>query len=123
MYHTTYHGLEKWFVRLFEMLGWIILAIHNNYVTKVKSYIESIDHLKKALEEKITETKSLDQKSDLKNLLYNLKILHRFVHQHIRFVQNKPRQKPSKQLQQTMLKRIGKDLKQQQMMIQRALQQ
>ena len=75
MYYATNHGLENWHKHMFEHLGWMILAKDNGYKTKVKGYLESIDHLENALEERLSLIEEEDRKLDMKILLHNVKIL------------------------------------------------
>lgn len=121
VYHTTYHGLEKWFTHLFEKLGWMILAVHNNHILKAEAYISSIHMLKEALQERIALTTDEDRLIDLENLLININILQKFVQRHFVFVQ---KQQAQQQQQQQLLRqqRQLKQLKQQQQLIQRRQQ-
>lgn len=77
MYYATYHGLHKWYEHVFTHLGWMILARDQGYSTKVKAYIEGINHLHEALNEAIKAYQEEDRKRDLKILLHNVKTLER----------------------------------------------
>lgn len=118
IFHTTYHGLEKWFCSLFEKLGWMILAVHNNNYVKAQSYVSSIQMLKEALKQKITETKEPDRIKDLQNLQYNLRILERFVKQHFVLVKQQQQQK-KQQLPQRILQKVDQVVQQQQQSLQK----
>lgn len=80
MYYATFQGLHEWHKHTFEHLGWMILAKDNNYKTKVKGYLEEIDHLEEALIESI-EIIEEDRKLDLIILLHNVKILKKNAYQ------------------------------------------
>jgi hypothetical protein len=75
MYHTTYHGLERWFVNVFESFGWMMLAKNEKRTIKIKAYKESVKHLHAALRERLAVTTDPVRKMDLENLLHNLAIL------------------------------------------------
>ena len=47
--------------------------------TKIKAYIEGVQHLDAALKEAIENTHDLDRKEDLKMLLHNTRILEKTV--------------------------------------------
>jgi hypothetical protein len=94
MYDTTRHYLEKWMVRLYEHLGWMMLSRANSMdeskseqhrmlkTSKVNTYCEEITGLTIAIQEKIA---SLDKEkdsadiADLIVLLKDTKILQQFV--------------------------------------------
>jgi len=94
MYDTTRHYLEKWMVRLYEHLGWMMLSRANSIdeskseqhrmlkTNKVNTYCEEITGLTIAIQEKIA---SLDKEkdsadiADLAVLLKDTKILQQFV--------------------------------------------
>jgi hypothetical protein len=94
MYDTTRHYLEKWMVRLYEHLGWMMLSKANSIdeskseqhrilkTNKVNTYCEEITGLTIAIQEKIA---SLDKEkdsadiADLAVLLKDTKILQQFV--------------------------------------------
>lgn len=71
----TYNGLHKWYVRMFEKLGWMILADNYGDINRVKSYQKSLLKLVDALEKKIENTRDLDKQDDLKILHKNSKVL------------------------------------------------
>ena len=75
MYYATYHGLHKWHEHMFEKLGWMILAKDNGYSSKIKAYLDGVNHLEKALNEKLKIVKDEDRYDDLEILLHNVKIL------------------------------------------------
>ena len=79
MYYATYHGLHKWHEHMFTHLGWMVLAKNHGYSTKIKAYIEGVQHLDAALKEAIENTHDLDRKEDLKMLLHNTRILEKTV--------------------------------------------
>lgn len=83
-YHTTYAGLEKWFVHCFEKLGWILLAVEYKRIHAVEAYLECVENLVQEIQEKHASTVDIDRKADLENLLFNAKILHKYVKKHIK---------------------------------------
>ena len=75
-YNVTFHGLKKWSMSLFEKYGWMLLAKRDKYQYKISTYKQSIQHLIKAIEERITLTSSEERLLDLHILLKNMKTLH-----------------------------------------------
>jgi len=75
MYYATYHGLHEWHKNMFEKLGWMILAKDNGYNSKIKAYLDGVNHLEKALIEKLENVKDEDRYEDIEILLHNVKIL------------------------------------------------
>lgn len=92
MYYATYHGLHDWFTHISEHLGWMILAKEKGYTTKVRTYLESIDHFNDALVEGIKQTEDKDRIRDLKILAHNIKIIQK---QAVKIL-GKPRKSKSK---------------------------
>lgn len=76
----TCHGLHKWYVGMFEKLGWMILAQRNGWHDKVMTYKNSVQRLEEAIVEKHKHTKDADRKADLKIMLENVQCLKEHVH-------------------------------------------
>jgi hypothetical protein len=64
----TFCALEHWFKSMFEKLGWMILATHDQNIEKVNLYLKSINHLIESIDEKIKTTEEKDRINDLKIL-------------------------------------------------------
>jgi len=79
MYHTTVHGLEKWYTHLFEHLGWMVLAKRDRRNGKVNAYKEGVAHLHEAIVERLKVIKDPDHKYDLRQLLFNVKTLQKTI--------------------------------------------
>jgi hypothetical protein len=75
----TFHTLEWWTKDLFEKLGWMILATHEQNLNKVTLYLESINSLLECIEEKIKITKDVDRINDLNIMLLNVEKLKLFA--------------------------------------------
>ena len=71
----TFHGLEKWYKRLFEKLGWMVLAFQRGHEDKILNYIEGIEHFLVQAENKYKTLSSSDTKKDLAIMIQNVKIL------------------------------------------------
>ena len=65
----------KWHDRMFEHLGWMILAKEHGYDDKISTYKKSIVRLREAIEQKMEETNDKDKIEDLKVLHKNTKLL------------------------------------------------
>jgi len=72
---TTMHGLQEWYRAMFEKLGWMIIAKHKKYNSKITAYKNAIKLLKMELEEKIEQVENHDKKTDLKIMHYNVCLL------------------------------------------------
>lgn len=62
---STYASLHQWFKRMFEQLGWMILASYRGETDKIETYKRSLLRLKNALEERAKYMKDEDKKQDL----------------------------------------------------------
>lgn len=71
----TFHGLNKWYKREFENLGWMILAKNKGMTEKLEHYKKSLQHLKSELESKLKKTKDTDKKDDILIMWKNVNIL------------------------------------------------
>jgi len=78
--HTS-HGLHKWYVSMFEKLGWMLLAQRNGWNDKVMTYKNAVHRLEEAILFKHQHTKDSDKKMDLKIMLENVKVLKEHIHQ------------------------------------------
>jgi len=72
---ATMQGLEKWFVKMFEQLGWMILAKEYGYDEKIACYKKSLGRLHDKLECKIKSVHDEDKKDDLKIMHGNVMTL------------------------------------------------
>lgn len=79
-YPATMHGLNKWYEKMFEELGWMVLAHEKGMDDKVQVYKNSLERLQTHLECKIHSVHEHDRKVDLHILLDNVKILTAHVH-------------------------------------------
>jgi len=80
-YQSTTQGLMKWYVHLFEKLGWIVLANKHGMKFKVDNYKQSIRVLKEKIECKLDTIRDIDKRIDLTIVLNNVIILHEHVTQ------------------------------------------
>ena len=78
-YHTTVHGLEKWHQRMFEKLGWMVLAKRDKRKHKLMAYKEGVAHLHKAITERLAIIQDPDNKYDLEQLLFNVHSLQQTI--------------------------------------------
>ena len=60
----TMHGLQKWFEKKYEKLGWMTLAAHRGYDDKVKSYLNGIDRLCLEIKAKMARVEEKDRKDE-----------------------------------------------------------
>jgi len=72
---ATFAGLFGWYKRMFEELGWMILAKNYGMMDKVATYKNSIMRLKCAIEKKMVDIKDSDKKKDLKIMHKNVCML------------------------------------------------
>lgn len=78
-YASTFHAVDKWYKRMFEKLGWMILADAKGYNSKVSEYKKSIDRLIKTIEHLMTEYENHNRLHDLRVMLMNTKTLREHV--------------------------------------------
>lgn len=73
---ATMQGLNKWYVSMFEKLGWMILAKNlGDMDHKIIAYKKSLDLIEEKIQCKIDTVKEIDRKNDLHIMLKNIKIL------------------------------------------------
>jgi len=76
---ATMYSLNKWYERMFEELGWMVLAQKKGMDDKVQVYKHSLERLKTHLECKIASVRDHDRKADLHILLDNVNVLIAYV--------------------------------------------
>lgn len=64
----TFHSLHRWTKIMFEKLGWMVLATHDQNIEKVTNYLKSINKLIESIDNKIKITQEQDNITDLKIL-------------------------------------------------------
>ena len=74
---ATYHGLHEWHKHIFEHLGWMVLAKEHGRNLKLKSYLDGVKRFESCLNKKIKQTRDLDRRDDLIQLLENVRVLQR----------------------------------------------
>ena len=62
---NTFCALEHWFKSIYEKLGWMVLATHDQNIEKVTLYLKSINRLIDSIDEKIKTTDEKDRLTDL----------------------------------------------------------
>lgn len=81
---STVCHLHKWFKRVFEKLGWIVLASGEDKEShRVEEYVHCLEKLYTELTLKINEVECKDTKTDLRLMQKKLMILIKFVHSFI----------------------------------------
>jgi hypothetical protein len=81
----TFNGLSKWYVKMVEKFGWIIVSNgkmtladaddKSHYATKITSYISGLKSLSKKLVEGSSSFADLDRKHDCKVMLSHLEYI------------------------------------------------
>ena len=59
---VTFRGLNKWYISMFEKLGWMVLAKEKGMSYKLPTYKTSLQKLKCAIEKKIGYINDSDKK-------------------------------------------------------------
>jgi hypothetical protein len=72
-------GLMKWYVHLYEKLGWMILAKHQGLVLAIEYYKRAIAVLKERIICKINDVRDYDRRNDLQIILNNVVVLEKYV--------------------------------------------
>ena len=75
----TFSGVEKWYEKLFEKLGWIVLAKYKNMDYKIQAYRRSIHNLMDAIRNLSAIYRDSDKLHDLSVLEMHVNVLHDFV--------------------------------------------
>ena len=75
MHANTMHGLQHWYQREFEKLGWMVLAKAKGYDFKIAAYKKALHHLKLSIEHVMAEYSDPDRRHDLAVLHMNLMCL------------------------------------------------
>ena len=81
---NTMHGLECWYRREFEKLGWMVLAKEKGYHYKIVSYKKGIKHLLESIKHLMSEYTDSDKIHDLKVLYINTMCLQSHVNKDFR---------------------------------------
>ena len=77
--NSTYQGLNKWYIHLFEHLGWMILAKHHGMDDTIAVYKNSIKRICSSIESAMREIKDKDKIRDLKIMHENIIVLQKHV--------------------------------------------
>ena len=83
MHASTMKGIHHWHTRMFEKLGWMVLAKAKGYDFKVEAYKKSINHLLKTIDHVSAEYVNQNRKHDLNVLRMNTVCLQDFVRKHL----------------------------------------
>jgi hypothetical protein len=75
VHDVTFQGLNEWYKRKFEKLGWMILAKRDGYMDKVMAYENSIKRLHTAIGQKIEDIHDKDTRADLYIMKENVEVL------------------------------------------------
>jgi hypothetical protein len=78
-HHATFNDITRWYLEIFEQMGWMVLANAHGYQGKINCYKISISKFKMAVETKLSQTKDADQKQDLTIMLDYITILQNHV--------------------------------------------
>ena len=78
-YQATTKGLMKWYVNLYEKLGWMVLAKEQGLNFKLDFYKKSIRLLKEKIVCKINSIHDYDKRNDLQIILNNVIVLEKHV--------------------------------------------
>jgi hypothetical protein len=78
-YSSTFYAVTKWHKKMFEKLGWMVLAQAKGDTYKVEAYKQSLDKLEKTLEHLMTEYENHNRLHDLRVMLMNVRVLKEHV--------------------------------------------
>jgi hypothetical protein len=82
-YETTFGGLSKWFVHLYEEYGWMILAKHHGMMDKTMVYKSSLKRFLCSAEKKMRSSISSEHKNDLKIMHEHIYLLSEHADKHL----------------------------------------
>jgi len=73
---ATMYGLQKWYVAMFEKLGWMVLAKSKGHMNDIiVSYKLSLYRLEEKIKCKLKTTFDVDKQTDLRLMLEDVHIL------------------------------------------------
>jgi DnaJ-domain-containing protein 1 len=72
---ATFFGMETWLKKLYEKLGWMVLAKNRNYKSKISAYKAEIERYKRAIKNAFREYQDPDRVRDLKMMEEKIHIL------------------------------------------------
>ena len=72
---ATFIGMDNWLKKLYEKLGWMVLAKDRNYRGKITAYKAEIERYKKALKKAFRDYQDPDRLRDLKMMEEKIHIL------------------------------------------------
>lgn len=75
----TFKGLEKWYCKEFEKLGWVVLGVSNGHHFKALMYRHSLKHLLKAIGVKMRNVSGQDTLNELEIMSRHTQILLQYV--------------------------------------------
>ena len=78
-FQGTTQGLMKWYVNLYEKLGWMVLAKEYGLNFKLEFYKKSIKLLREKIICKINTIHDYDKRNDLQIILNNVIVLEKHV--------------------------------------------
>lgn len=78
-YASTYESIYKWYTKIFEKLGWIVLAKAKKNGDKIKYYKYSISYFLKCIDHVMNEYENHNRKHDLRVIKMNIEELQAFV--------------------------------------------
>jgi len=78
-YAGTYHGVHKWYIAMFEKLGWMLLAKAKGNHSKVAEYKKSVDRMIRTMEHIKSEYEDHNKIHDLNVLLMNSRVLQEYI--------------------------------------------
>ena len=61
VHQATFFALVHWYTKVFKMWGWVVLAYNHGKMDKVKCFQDSLNHLIKAIDNKINSTPKLPE--------------------------------------------------------------
>ena len=74
-YEATFHGLQEWYKKKVEKLGWVVIAHHKGNMDKVKCYLSGLERLKLSIEHKMKHMHDTDKKHDLEIMHENIMVI------------------------------------------------
>lgn len=77
----TFESLHEWTSRMFEKLGWMVLA--RDHPASIQCYLKSLQYLQSQIHQKYKETQDHDRRVDLEELGKQVLSLRTFVETHM----------------------------------------
>ena len=80
---STNVSISHWYKKVFDRLGWTVLAAAQGYNYRVTAYKKSVENLLKTIDHVAAEYEDHNRLHDLKVMKMHVEVLHDYVEKHL----------------------------------------